>query len=165
MTRSRADYVVAKDRANLTAGDVVKMTCEVSEMTQAELSRRSGVSPSNLSDIVHGRRPVGKAVAEKLAKALNISPAFILFAGTSARDGADICLSHRGKRESLLLNAIRTLKNAEKKRVERHRAAMRSAINLITKALEPDSVKNKVTPSNAVVKSVRAHKQRTRQSR
>ncbi|MFA5812485.1 MAG: helix-turn-helix transcriptional regulator, partial [bacterium] len=81
MTRSRTDYVAAKDRANLSTGDVIKMTCELNEMTQAELSRRSGVSPSNLSDIVHGRRPVGKAIAEKLARALNVSPAFILFAG------------------------------------------------------------------------------------
>ena len=165
MTRSRDEYVAAKDRASLSTSEIIKMTCELNEMTQAELSRRSGVSPSNLSDIVHGRRAVGRAIAEKLARALNVSPAFLLFAGSSARDGADIGLPYRQKREGLLLHALRTLKEAEKKRSEQHRAAMRSAINLMTKALQPDSVKELAPLGNVAAKSVRAKRLRAKQHR
>lgn len=41
-------------------------------MTQKELARLSGVSQENISRIENGKRSVGKAVAKKLAKALNI---------------------------------------------------------------------------------------------
>ncbi|MFA5812362.1 MAG: hypothetical protein WC956_08550, partial [bacterium] len=98
-------------------------------------------------------------------RALNVSPAFILFAGTSPRDGADIGLPYRRKREGLLLNALRTLKNAEKKRAEQHRAAMRNAINLITKALQPDAVTRLAPLENIVAKKGGIHKSRAKQHR
>lgn len=134
---ARTKYVDAKDRANLSVGDIIRMTCELNEISQAELSRISGISPSNLSDIIHGRRPVGKTVAEKIAKALDVSPAFILFGGVIPRKGANINTKNETQKKNLLLNALQKLKAAERQRTEAH-PAMRSAIILITRALQPD---------------------------
>lgn len=107
MARSRTNYVEAKDRAKLSVGDIIRMACDFNEISQAELSRRSSVSPSNLSDIIHGRRQVGKAVAEKLARALNVSPVFILYAGYEPREGADL--------ENEITERVKTLRGQKKK--------------------------------------------------
>lgn len=140
MARTGTAYVDAKDRADLSVGDIIKMTCELNDLSQAECSRRCGISPPNLSDIIHGRRPIGKAVAEKIAKALNVSPAFILFGGAAPRKGSD-AYSKFELRKSLLLNALQKLKVAEKQRAE-VRPAMRSAIILITRALQGNPMKD-----------------------
>jgi len=81
MRRNKNDYIEAKDRVKLSAGDVVRISCEMMEMSQADLARRSGIAASHISAIIKGTRPVGKAVAEKLAKPLHVSPGHILFAG------------------------------------------------------------------------------------
>ncbi len=86
---SKTKYVAAKDRVKLSVGNVIKEACELNNITQAELSKISGINPPNLSDIINGKRKIGKAVAEKLAKALNVSPAFILFAGGVPRKGSE----------------------------------------------------------------------------
>ena len=40
-------------------------------MTQKQLAEKVGVSVQNLSHMEHGRRPIGKDMAKRLAKALN----------------------------------------------------------------------------------------------
>jgi ribosome-binding protein aMBF1 (putative translation factor) len=40
--------------------------------TQTELANRLGCPQSWISDMEHGRRPIGKKMAQRLAKALNI---------------------------------------------------------------------------------------------
>lgn len=42
------------------------------ELTQAELASRLGCPQSWISDMEHGRRPIGKKMAERLAKVLSI---------------------------------------------------------------------------------------------
>ena len=145
MRKTKGGYVKARDRANLSAGDVVRMTCELNEMTQAELCKRAGISPPNLSDIIHGRRPLGKKIAERLSKALNVSPAYILFAGSVPREGSEAAGWTFDLRPDLLLKAIRTLSIAKKPNVEVEacRAAMREAITLIEKARKPVAAKGK----------------------
>lgn len=132
-------YVVAKDRAKLSVGDVIKMTCEFNDVTQAELARRSGLQPSNLSEIVNGRRIIGRVVAEKIAKALNVSPSFILFAGNAPREGSDVGFSSSLEKDRtiLLLHALRMLKDNENEKVGQQRTAMRNAIQYITQVLKP----------------------------
>lgn len=139
MKKAKKQYVDARDRVSISVGDAIKMSCELNEISQAELSRLSGVSPSNLSDIIHGRRLVGKVVAEKIAGALNVSPSFILFGGTTARKGAEVqeIKLKTDMRDNLLFNALKKLRVAEKRR-GKIRTEIRSAIVLITKALKPD---------------------------
>ncbi|MBI2606216.1 MAG: helix-turn-helix transcriptional regulator [Deltaproteobacteria bacterium] len=41
-------------------------------LTQAELAEKLGVTQSDISNMEHGRRPIGKNMAKRLAKVLNI---------------------------------------------------------------------------------------------
>lgn len=43
-------------------------------MTQEELSERTGIPRRHISEMENGRRPIGKANARKLAEALNVDP-------------------------------------------------------------------------------------------
>lgn len=42
------------------------------DMTQKALAARIGISASNLSDMEHGRRPIGTKMAKRLGEALNL---------------------------------------------------------------------------------------------
>lgn len=55
-----------------TTGARVRMWRKVQGLSLRELSERSGLAYQNLSSIERGRRPVGLAVARKLAKGLRI---------------------------------------------------------------------------------------------
>ena len=44
------------------------------DLTQEELSERTGIPRRHISEMENGRRPIGKANARKLAEALNIDP-------------------------------------------------------------------------------------------
>lgn len=132
MAKIKKEYVVAKDRAKLSAGEVIKMTCELNDITQAELAHRSGIQSSNLSDIISGRRKIGRIVAEKIAKVLNVSPAFILFGGETSREGADI---GGGIDVSLLEHAIQAVEDNKNKNISAQLGSMRLAIEFIAKAI------------------------------
>ena len=41
------------------------------DISQRQLAKMTGVSVQNISNMEHGRRPIGKEMAKKLAKALN----------------------------------------------------------------------------------------------
>jgi plasmid maintenance system antidote protein VapI len=43
------------------------------EVTQVELARRTGIPRRYISEMEHGKRPIGKETAKTLGKALNIS--------------------------------------------------------------------------------------------
>ncbi|MCL2341329.1 MAG: helix-turn-helix domain-containing protein [Proteobacteria bacterium] len=59
-------------KATMTPGRRLRLRRENAGLTQAELGEAAGVSRKNISDIENGRRPIGKAVAERLATALNL---------------------------------------------------------------------------------------------
>ena len=42
-------------------------------LTQAQLAAKLGVKPANISEMERGKRPIGKEMAKRLAKALNTS--------------------------------------------------------------------------------------------
>ncbi len=44
------------------------------EMTQQELSERTGIPRRHISEMENGKRPIGKQNARKLAEALNVDP-------------------------------------------------------------------------------------------
>lgn len=43
-------------------------------MTQAQLSEATGIPRRHISEMEHGKRPIGKQSAKKLGKALNLYP-------------------------------------------------------------------------------------------
>jgi transcriptional regulator with XRE-family HTH domain len=142
MSRSREDYVEARERTALAAGDVIRIACEMLGLTQAALARKAGMHAPHLCDIVSGKRKVGKAVAEKLAAALEIPAAHILFAGERPREGAELgqlysrMASALARRNGFLLAALKTLKEAQRQREKERLASMRQAIHSIARAIK-----------------------------
>ncbi|MEW6264805.1 MAG: helix-turn-helix transcriptional regulator [Thermodesulfobacteriota bacterium] len=47
-------------------------------LTQQQLADRTGIPRRHISDMEHGRRPIGKANARKLAAALKLNPRLLL---------------------------------------------------------------------------------------
>ena len=78
MTKS-ATYVAARTRVTLTPGDSVRIARELQEMTQSELAEMSGIPQSGISSIESGRATLGAERAEKLARALRVHPAVLLW--------------------------------------------------------------------------------------
>lgn len=74
-----AKYVPARTRVALTPGDAVRVARELQGMTQAELAEASGIPQPTLSSIENGRATLGAERAEKLARALNVHPAVLLW--------------------------------------------------------------------------------------
>lgn len=48
------------------------------DLTQAELAARAGLKAHHISEMEHGKRPIGKDVAKRLAEALNASYKMLL---------------------------------------------------------------------------------------
>ena len=69
----------ARRYAGLTVGDTVRVTRELQELTQSELARRAGLSQPILSAIEKGRLSLGVQRAKRLARALKVHPAVLLF--------------------------------------------------------------------------------------
>ena len=74
-----AKYVPARVRVRLTVGQQVRNVRELQEMTQAELAESSGVSQPTISSIEADRVAIGIERAEKLARALKVHPAVLLW--------------------------------------------------------------------------------------
>ncbi len=72
-------YVAARVRVVLTRGDSVRVARELQEMTQAELATASGIPQPTISSIESGRATLGAERAEKLARALKVHPAVLLW--------------------------------------------------------------------------------------
>jgi transcriptional regulator with XRE-family HTH domain len=64
----------------LTPGQSVRITREFAELSQVELARLAGMQQSTLSDIERGRVALGVERAKRLARALKVHPAALLFA-------------------------------------------------------------------------------------
>lgn len=78
--RSRR-YIPARRRASLTPGAAVRIARELQEMSQADLAAASGVSQPTISGIEADRIALGAERAEKLARALKVHPAVLIWSG------------------------------------------------------------------------------------
>jgi len=78
-------YVAARVRVALTPGDAVRVARELQELTQAELAKASGIAQPTLSSIENGRATLGAERAEKLARALKVHPAVLLWPNWDVR--------------------------------------------------------------------------------
>jgi transcriptional regulator with XRE-family HTH domain len=74
-----ARYVPARVRVRLTVGQQVRNVRELQEMTQGELAKSSGVPQPTISSIEADRVSIGVERAEKLARALKVHPAVLLW--------------------------------------------------------------------------------------
>lgn len=72
-------YVPARTRVTLTPGDSVRVARELQEMTQAELAKACGLSQPTISSIESGKVTLGAERAERLARALRVHPAVLLW--------------------------------------------------------------------------------------
>jgi transcriptional regulator with XRE-family HTH domain len=86
------EFLPAKRRGHLTPGRALKIVRELQGMTQNELAAKSGLDQSVISALEHGRSQLGIERAKKLARALQVHPAVLVFAdwtrgeGTSSHD-------------------------------------------------------------------------------
>jgi transcriptional regulator with XRE-family HTH domain len=78
-TTKRKTYKPARPRVRLSVGDAVRVTRELQGMTQSELATASGIPQPTLSAIERGRVSLGVDRATKLARALRVHPAVLLF--------------------------------------------------------------------------------------
>jgi transcriptional regulator with XRE-family HTH domain len=72
-------HVPARTRVVLSPGDSVRIARELQEMTQAELAEASRIPQPTISSIESGRVTLGAERAEKLARALKVHPAVLLW--------------------------------------------------------------------------------------
>lgn len=81
----RSDYVPARVRVSLEPGDAVRIARELQEMTQAALAAASGILQPTISSIESGRVTLGADRAEKLARAMAVHPAVLLWPSWDVR--------------------------------------------------------------------------------
>ena len=83
---NKRKFTTAKPHAKLTCGEVIAMLRDLKGWTQAELAKRCGISPTNLSLLENDRIDIGKKRVEQLAKAFDVHPAIIMFPEYESRE-------------------------------------------------------------------------------
>jgi len=66
-------YTVEEVFPDMKPGDILRGARHREGLTQAQLAAMIGVKPSHISEMEKGKRPIGKDMAKRLAKALNTS--------------------------------------------------------------------------------------------
>ena len=82
------DFRPAKRRIEVTVGESVRIMRELQEMSQSELSAKTGIPQSTISAIENGRINVGVERAKQLAVALKCHPAVLVFPGWQVGENA-----------------------------------------------------------------------------
>lgn len=70
---NKKNYVECKSYASIAPNEFVAELCDRSGESKAAIARRAGISPTILTDITSGHRPLTLARAKQLSKALNVS--------------------------------------------------------------------------------------------
>jgi len=73
------DFRKARKTVDVTVGESVRILRELQELSQAELSARTGISQSTISAIENDRVNLGVERAKVLARALKCHPAVLVF--------------------------------------------------------------------------------------
>jgi len=68
---SKSDWY-RKAKAEMTPGKNLRTVRELRELNQRELADKLGIKPRQISDMENGRASIGKKMAMKLEKALNM---------------------------------------------------------------------------------------------
>jgi len=72
-------YVLAKPVLALTPGTAIRVLRELQGFTQVELARRAGMTQATISALETGHAVLGAERAKRLAVALDVHPAVLLF--------------------------------------------------------------------------------------
>lgn len=75
------EYRKARRRVELSVGDSLRIVRELQELSQNELSDRSGIPQSTISAIERGRVNLGVERAKVLARVLRVHPSVLVFPG------------------------------------------------------------------------------------
>ncbi len=77
----RKDFRRAHKRAEVSVGESVRILRELQELSQTELSRKTGIPQSTISAIENGRVNLGVERSKVIARALRCHPAVLVFPG------------------------------------------------------------------------------------
>lgn len=80
----KATKTPARLRAHMTPGQALRTVRELQGMSQRDLAEASGIAQPVLSAMENGRTTIGTERAKKLARALRVHPAVIVFADWQA---------------------------------------------------------------------------------
>lgn len=75
------NFVPAKKRVDVSAGESVRIIRELQGLTQAQLSELCGIPQATISGLETGRINLGVERAKTLANALRCHPAVLVFPG------------------------------------------------------------------------------------
>ena len=78
---ARRDYRRARRQIEVSVGESVRIIRELQELSQNELSERTGIPQSTISAIENDRVNLGVERAKVLARALKCHPAVLVFPG------------------------------------------------------------------------------------
>jgi len=81
-------YRPAKKRATVSVGESVRIVRELQELSQSELSHRTGIPQATISAIENDRVRLGVERAKVLAQALKCHPGVLAFPGWRLPDEA-----------------------------------------------------------------------------
>lgn len=84
-----AGFVPSRVRVALSPGAAVRVARELQALTQTELALASGVPQPTISSIENGRVTLGAERAERLARALRVHPAVLLWPNWDAEVEAE----------------------------------------------------------------------------
>jgi|CZKU01.1.fsa_nt_gi transcriptional regulator with XRE-family HTH domain len=74
-------------RIKMTPGEMVRTTRVLQEMSPLDLAKAAGITRSILAAIEDGRTPLGVKRAERLARALRVHPAVLVWPQWEASEG------------------------------------------------------------------------------
>lgn len=78
---SRKDFRRARKRVEVSVGESVRILRELQELSQVQLSRRTGIPQSTISAIENDRVKLGVERSKVIARALRCHPAVLVFPG------------------------------------------------------------------------------------
>ena len=76
-----SEFRAAKRRVEVTVGESVRILRELQELSQNQLSERTGIPQTTISAIENDRVRLGVERAKVLARALRCHPAVLVFPG------------------------------------------------------------------------------------
>ena len=82
------EFRPAKKRIEVSVGESVRIVRELQELSQSQLSERTGIPQATISAIENGRVNLGVERAKVLARALKCHPAVLVFPGWDALESA-----------------------------------------------------------------------------
>jgi transcriptional regulator with XRE-family HTH domain len=78
-TVKKSDLRPTRVRVKMTSGEMVRTVRELQEMSQLDLSKAAAIPQSTISAIENGRTAIGVERAERLARALRVHPAVLVW--------------------------------------------------------------------------------------